>query len=146
VIVYGADDIIAQWVSLGLTGKPNNFGNSKALGVMRGDMLVAGVVYNNYQETNDGKPLLIEMTIFSVDKKWCSRHNLKQLFSYPFAQLKLERVQAICSARDEGVIMFLKKLGFTHEGKHPKAYMDGGDAMSFGMLKNQCKWLGGYHG
>lgn len=141
MIVYGADDVISEWVSLGLTGRKDSFRNSRALGVLRGDKLVAGVLFRDYQETVSGQPLLIEMTIYSVDKKWCTRHNLRSIFSYPFAQLKLGRVQAICSAHNEGVIMFLKRIGFVQEGLHPRAYMDGGDALSFGMLIHQCKWI-----
>lgn len=141
MIVYGADSAIADWVSEGLMGRKGGFSNSVALGVMHKDKLVAGVVYNNFQKKIDGSPLLIEMTIYSIDKIWCSRHNLNKLFCYPFAQLGLERVQAICSAQNSGVIMFLKRLGFTQEGVHPKGYMDGGDAVSFGMLKNNCKWI-----
>jgi len=146
VIVYGADKEIADWVSRGLGGNVGMFEPCTALGVVSRGTLSAGIVFNNYQETIDGKPLLIEMTIFSVDSSWCTRHNLRKIFEYPFAQLKLERVQAICSSHNEGVIMFLKRVGFTHEGTHPKAYLDGGDALSFGMLKKDCKWIGGQHG
>lgn len=141
MIVYGADEAIADWVSVNLTGKKGAFTPSRALGVLHEGNLVAGVVYNNYQETNDGKPLLVEMTIYSIDKRWCSRHNLRNIFAYPFSQLRLRRVQAICSAQNEGVIMFLKRIGFTHEGTHPSAYMDGSDALSFGMLKQNCRWI-----
>lgn len=141
MIVYGADKEIADWVSVGLGGKIGMFNPCAALGVLSKGNLSAGIVFNNYQETIDGCPLMIEMTIFSVDKSWCTRHNLRKIFAYPFAQLKLERVQAVCSAHNEGVIMFLKRLGFKHEGTHPMAYWDGGDALSFGMLKPQCKWL-----
>lgn len=141
MIVYGADDAIADWVSIGLTGKIGAFRPCRALGVLHKGKLAAGIVFSNYQETNGGEPLLVEMTIYSIDKRWCSRHNLHKIFAYPFAQLQLERVQAVCSAHNEGVIMFLKRIGFKHEGTHPKAYMDGGDALSFGMLKQDCKWV-----
>lgn len=141
MIVYGADDAVAEWVSLGLTGRKDSFKLSKALGVLCDGQLVAGIVFNNYQEKNDSSPLSIEMTIYSVDKRWCTRHNLRKIFAYPFAQLRLERVQAVCSAHNEGVIMFLKKIGFMQEGRHRMAYFDGGDALSFGMLKHECRWL-----
>lgn len=144
MIVYNAHEYICEWVAEGLGGRKDFFAKSVALGVIEKGKLCAGIVYNNFATDKDNKPLSIEMSIYSIDKSWCNRHNLKQLFCYPFAQLKLERVQAICSAHNEEVLMFLTRLGFTKEGYHRKAYFDGGDAISFGMLKEECKWIGGY--
>lgn len=136
MIVYGADDTVARWVSKGVSGEENIFDNYKAIGIVIHSRLIAGIVYHNYHPK-----LFIELSIYSVDKRWCNRHNLKAIFSYPFAQLKLERVQATCSAQDKGVQMFLERIGFNREGYHPKAHWDGGDAVSYGMLKPDCRWL-----
>lgn len=135
-LVYGRDEEVAEWVGKQLMKDAEAFKPCVAVGIERDGQLIAGVVYNNYQPN-----LLIEMSIFSVDSKWASRHNLKALFHVPFTQYNLRRIQALCSAKDEGVQMFLKRLGFTHEGTHPCAYHDGGTALSFGMLKQHCKWL-----
>lgn len=135
-LVYGKDEEVAIWVGKQLMRDAGAFIPCKAIGIEKNGKLTAGVVYNQYQHG-----LLIEMSIASIDKSWATRHNLKALFSYPFIQLNLKRVQALCSLKDEGVQMFLKRLGFTQEGSHPCAYHDGGDALSFGMLKHQCKWI-----
>ncbi len=136
MLVYGGDERVARWVGEKLMKDPKAFIPCMAIGIEREGKLIAGVVYNKYEPE-----LLIEMSIASVDKSWCTRHNLNALFTYPFAQLRLKRVQALCSAKDEGVQMFLKRLGFTHEGTHPCAFDDGGTALSFGMLKQHCRWL-----
>lgn len=146
MIIYGADEFICDWVSEGLAGKKGLFQNAKGLGVVEKEKLCAGVVYNNYQTDKDDNPLYVEMTIFSIDKIWCNRHNLGRLFLYPFSQLQLRSVRATCSAHDEGVKMFLTRLGFKEEGYHRQAYLDGSDAVSFGMLKEECKWIGGKNG
>jgi RimJ/RimL family protein N-acetyltransferase len=135
MLVYGHDERVAAWVGERLMRDAEALNPCKAIGIERDGKLIAGVVYNNYLGH------LIEMTIASLDKRWCDRHNLKALFAYPFTQLGLRRVQALCSEKDEGVQMFLKRLGFTHEGTHPCAYHDGGTALSFGMLKHNCKWI-----
>lgn len=135
-LVYGQDDIVAEFVGNLLMKDQEAFKPCKAIGVEHNGELIAGIVYNKYEPN-----LLIEMSIASIDKRWATRHNLRALFIYPFIQLNLKRVQALCSAKDEGVKMFLKRLGFTHEGTHPCAYHDGGVAMSFGMLKHECRWL-----
>jgi len=136
MLVYGQDDRVARWVGEQLMKDADAFTPCKAIGIEHDGKLIAGIVYNKYEPE-----LLIEMSIASLDRTWCNRHNLNALFSYPFAQLRLKRVQALCSEKDEGVQMFLKRLGFTHEGTHPCAYHDGGTALSFGMLKENCKWV-----
>jgi RimJ/RimL family protein N-acetyltransferase len=135
-LIYGQDERVAKWVGEQLMKDAEAFTPCRAIGIERNGGLIAGVVYNKYEPN-----LLIEMSIASLDKRWATRHTLRALFVYPFIQLNLKRVQALCSAKDEGVIMFLKKLGFTHEGTHPCAFDDGGTALSFGMLKHQCRWL-----
>lgn len=142
MILYGADKEVCDWVSLGLFCKAGEFSNScRALGVIKGDKLIAGVVYSDYIEKPDGTPLDIQLSIYSIDKSWASRHNLRALFGLPFTQYKLERIHTLCSANDEGIIMFNKRLGFTQEGTHRAAWPMGGDAISFGMLKSECKWI-----
>lgn len=137
MLVYGHNRELCAWASLGLFGEPDGFDEKAvAIGVIRDDKLIAAVIYSNYLPS-----ISMEMSIYSIDKKWATRYNLKRLFSYPFIQLDLKRVAAMCSASNEGVVMFLKKLGFQQEGRHPQARHDGDDALSFGMLKHQCKWL-----
>lgn len=136
MLVYGEDAILCEWASWLLYQRPDAWDNKcKAIGVIRNKKLIAVVVYSNYFGHQ------IEMTIVSLDKKWGTRHNLRAFFLFPFAQLKLERVQAVAAASNEGTISMLKRLGFTQEGYHPKAYEGGVDAISFGMLKENCRWL-----
>lgn len=142
MILYGADKEVCDWVSIGLFGKPGEWNDkSRALGVLKGQSLIAGVVYSDYIEKPDGTPLDIQLSIYSIDKTWATRHNLRALFGVPFTQFRLERIHTLCSANDEGIIMFNKRLGFIQEGVHRQAWPMGGDAISFGMLKNECKWI-----
>jgi len=127
---------IRSWVSGQLFGDCAQFDEKcTAIGVMENGKLLAGVVYSDYRPN-----LSIEMNIASVDKRWCSRHNLKIFFQYTFTQLNLGRAQATCSVMNEGAISMLLRLGFKQEGYHPQARYDG-DALSFGMLKHNCKWI-----
>ena len=136
-LVYGADKEICAWASEIIFGHSEAFDEkSIAIGVIKDGALIAAVVYNNYH-----KNISIEMSIASVDKRWATRHNLKAFFTYPFTQLNLGRVQTLCSSSDKGVIMFNKRLGFVPEGYHRKAWPLGGDAVSWAMLKDECRWL-----
>jgi RimJ/RimL family protein N-acetyltransferase len=136
VLLYGADKEVCEWVSQKLFKDHDSFGLSSAIGVVCKGKLIAGVVYNNYHPR-----LSMEMSVASIDKRWCTRHNLKAFFKYPFIDLGVKRVQTLCSAQDEGVIMFNKRLGFTLEGLHREAWPHGGDAFSWGMLKSECRWV-----
>lgn len=137
MILYGADQDVCEWVSGQLFGESDRYGdNCRAIGVVENNNLIAGVVYSGYCPNHS-----IEMSIASVDKRWCNRHNLRAFFNYPFIELNLERVWTQCSAQNEGVIMFNKRLGFSQEGFHPKGWPMGGDSLSFGMLREDCKWL-----
>lgn len=137
MLLYGADKDVCEWVSIKLFKENNRYVDTcRAIGVVEDGILIAGVVYSSYCPNHS-----IEMSVASIDKRWANRHNLKAFFSFPFIQLGLERVWTQCSAEQEGVIMFNKRLGFKQEGFHPKGWPMGGDSLSFGMLRENCKWV-----
>lgn len=144
MILFGADADVARWVAEQIAGVPEFFSPmAAAIGFLKDNQLIAGVVYDNYRETVDKKPLSIDASIASVDKRFCTRHNLRVMFAYPFVQLRLERIQLLTSVNNEGVSDFVKNLGFTLEGLHKRAYFNGDDALSWGMLREECRWING---
>jgi RimJ/RimL family protein N-acetyltransferase len=137
VLLYGADKDVREWVSQGLFDSPYAFCETDiAIGIVKNNKLIAGVVYNNYMPE-----VSIEMSIYSIDKRWAIRHNLKALFNYPFTQLRLRRVTALCSSNERDVMKFLERLGFKQEGIHREAHPQGGDSVSYGMLRNECRYI-----
>jgi RimJ/RimL family protein N-acetyltransferase len=132
-MIYGYDEIVAHWVAEQLD--VNGFGDCKAIGVGLGKDIIAGVVYHNYRP-----PLSIECSIAATNKKWASKRTLKELFSYPFIQLGVKRINVFTDIGNHPVREFLHRLGFTEEGIHPEAHPNG-DAVSMGMLKRNCKWI-----
>lgn len=140
MLLYGADDDVSEWCAKQFGQPKDYFGACRTIGIVQDDKIIAGVIYNNQKESL-GVPYMLEMTVASIDKRWATRHNLKALFSYPFIQLRLKRVNTQCDSQDGGLIMFNKRLGFKEEGRHKEAFPTGSDAISFGMLKGDCKWL-----
>lgn len=108
---------------------------------MKDGKIIAAVTYNHFRIRPDGSFLSVEMGIFSLDKAWATRQYLHAVFAYPFIQLSMERVQTACSAENGGVVKFNQKLGFVPEGYHRRAWPLGGDSVSFGMLRDECKWV-----
>lgn len=142
VILYDAHKELSDWVSLGVLGVSGVYDNSsKAIGHVKDGRLIAAVTYNNFRTRPDGSIFTLEMGIYSIDKSWATRQYLRAVFEFPFSQLGLERVSTACSAANEGVMKFNEKLGFVREGYHTGAWPMGGDSISFGMLRNQCRWI-----
>lgn len=136
-MVYGNDSQVAAWVShhLGV-----DFGLCAALGMAENDKLIAGVVFNNYQQYK-GASVSIEVTIHSLDKRWATRHSLRHIFAYPFSHLKVRRLQATVSRKKKKTRRFLERLGFRLDGIAREAWHEGGDAAVYSMLPNECKWI-----
>ena len=66
-LLVGRDDAVARWVGARLDIE--DLGPSAAIGVLRDQRLIAGVVYGDWRD----RPGSLEMTIASVDPRWCRR-------------------------------------------------------------------------
>lgn len=102
--------------------------------------LQGGVVYTSF----DG----VGVTLHSAGKTrmWLNRMFLKAVFSYPFCQLKCRRLTTIVRADNPHASVVAEKAGFKYEGRLRKAEQDGCDLIIYGMLKEECPWLGEKNG
>ena len=116
----------------------HDFGPCEALGVLDGNRLVAAVVYNNQRDNN------IEMSVAAEGRRWLFRAALFAFFDYPFNQLGLGRVTSTIpsGAATKPARKFCQHIGFRYEGSVREHYRDGRDAVIFGMLRRECRWLG----
>lgn len=143
MLVYDQPQLVAAWVALQLGWKdPAAFEPCYAIGVVRGDKPIAGFVYNNYHTDINGLPHSIELSVASTDPRWMTRQTVRAMFAYPFTHLGVKRLQAQTSVSDAGVNSIMQRLGFTREGLLRCARIEGGDAYAWGMLTNECTWIG----
>lgn len=142
MLIYGQDAQVAAWVCSQLKLRPFTDGLYRAIGIVHNGREIGGVIWHNYHEDNWGKPLLIEVTLATIDKRWANRHTIRELFAFPFTQLGVKRVQATCHRKAKHVRSTLKKLGFSYEGIVRQAHPQGGDAAHYSILRNECFWLG----
>jgi len=135
-IVYGQDERVMKWVGERLD--ETDFGpGSIAIGLERDGELIAGVVYNMYSKAS------ICMNVAAVPgKDWLSRSFLYATFAYPFVQLKCNRVTALVKMNNEISKKFVQSLGWKPEGCMRKASTDGQDMLVYGMLREECRWIG----
>lgn len=139
MLIAGQDEVVKALVSK-LTGI-NGFGPCATLAILEDDEFVGGALYSNYIESPDGEPVSIEVSLATLNKRWATKNNLRGLFSYPFIQLNVKRVQATTKAGADAVRSLLERLGFTFEGIGREAYPLGGDAAVYSMLRSECKWI-----
>lgn len=133
--LYGEDAAVARWVGDRLDIV--DFGPCAAIGFMRNDELIAGVVYNNWHHPSD--PGLIEASIASTTPRWCNRATLAVIFGYPFNQLGCRRLTATTEAKNQPVRAFLCHLGFREEGVIRQGFPTD-DAVVYGMLRGEWPW------
>jgi RimJ/RimL family protein N-acetyltransferase len=105
------------------------------MGFVHDNTLIAGVVYNNIRPPN------MELSIATSDPRWCNRGVLHAIFHYPFVQAGCGRVTAVTEATNQPVRAFLCRLGFQQEGVMRQAFPGGKDAVIYGLLRDECRWL-----
>ena len=137
MLVYGHDEEVAEWLGaqLGIA-----FASPfVTIGVVRGDQLVAAILYNQFEPPN------IHVTFATTTPRWASRQVIGRLLAYPFHELHCRRISAITRRGNRPARAFLERLGFLAEGLHPEYFPDD-DGISYGLLKRHAwKWIEDYH-
>ncbi len=132
-VLVGYDAAVTQWVSNHLSCR---FGECSALGFVLDGQIIAGVVYSNYTGHD------IHLNIASIDKRWCNRTSLRNIFAYPFLHLKCRRATVLVDEKAILVQKFVERIGFKKEGLLREGHPND-NAVVFGMLKSECRWING---
>ena len=140
--MFGADREVAEWVRRRINHMPSVDAMMPcvSIGVAKGGRFVAGLVYNNYRQTD------IQVTVAADDKRWCTREVMRKVHHYPFIQLGCLRVTCIVEEGNRPTLAFLEHWGFKREGVHPFLFPDGSAGVSLGLYRDRCRWLEAPHG
>ena len=142
-LVFGHDKEIAEFVQQRVhTPWENGFGQCTTIGIIRFRRLLGGVVYNNYHpDIGD-----ITVTFAFDDPRWATPSIMRSVCAYPFDQLKCQRVTAIVNRKNKRSRLFIEKgIGFKLEGCIRKGFGKD-DAMIYGLLRHECRWLKDHNG
>ena len=131
-LLLNRDDYVSAWLQSKIPGI--SFHDCKAIGIIKNQKLIAGVVYHNLR---DGQ---IEASIAVTAKNWANKTILYALFAYPFKQCNGHRILVTVRDNNNKSIKLAKRLGFKHEGKLRQMFPPH-DAVLLGMLRSECKWL-----
>ena len=136
IVVYDRQQRILAWVGERID-EPNFGLGSHAIGLEQNGELIAGVVYNMFTGSS------ICMHVAAIPgKRWMTREFLWRAFAYPFIQLGCNRVTGLVRVDNFAAQRFDEHLGFKREGLMRRACTDGTDMILYGMLREECRWLG----
>jgi RimJ/RimL family protein N-acetyltransferase len=140
-LLYDAHELVSAFVAERIPhmqGQP--FGKNVAIGVIRKDRLVGGVVFHTMR-VFDGKPVSIEMSGASDDPTWLWPATLRRLFAYPFIQLGCVRMTAVTGRKNKRARRVIEGIGFRLEGVVRKGIDGKEDAMIYGQLREECRFI-----
>lgn len=81
---------LEEYVSTRVWGRFREFGEGRAMGVVDDGLIIAVVIFNNY----DDETGVIEISAAADSRRWLTKYTLKELFEYPFLKLKCQAVIA----------------------------------------------------
>jgi RimJ/RimL family protein N-acetyltransferase len=138
--ILGADDAVIAWASQRLPQTPKD--RATAIGISDDGHLIAACIYNQFRRGIRGNPVDVHMTMVAEHPRWAIRSMIGILFRYPFLQLEVPRITVTIGRRNKRSRKLAEGMGFRLEGTHRRAWDGTQDAMSYGMLRSECRWLG----
>lgn len=139
-VLYGADKDIIEMVRQRIPQAHEGFGkDAVALGVVRHGKLLGGAVFDQFTEYQGQRNIVMSAAFDSP--AWCTRKTMRRLYGYPFLQLGCRRMTTITRADNVAARSADERMGFKQEGVI-RCYFPGDvDAILYGMLREECRWI-----
>lgn len=109
--VYGHDQVIAGFVASLIPHCRRGFGqHCKAVGVIRDDRLIAGIVWHNW----DPDAAIIEISGAALPRSnWLTRETIRRMYGYPFLQCGCQMVVQRTPADDTRLLGMLAAYDYS---------------------------------
>jgi RimJ/RimL family protein N-acetyltransferase len=134
VLLVHDDQRIAEWARERIPHiRETGFGACTAFGVLQDGALVGAVVFNNYRGFDIHMSAVLDAPL--------TRQSLRTLCEYAFGQLNVRRVTSITGKKNRKARRALRIIGFTEEGTCKHALDGKSDAVVYGLLRENCKWI-----
>lgn len=117
---------IYNWIKSSLKDQ-DEFNNDLTIGIYFDKKLVAGICFSVYSKYN------IYLTIYSNDKRWCSRRVINFVYEYCFNVLNRKKITCIADKSNRKIRKLLTMLGFRLEGVVKYGRLNGRPAFLFGL-------------
>lgn len=144
-LLKGDDEAVADWVAQNIPHMAGgNFGAPgayKAIGVMCSGTFAGGVVFHDFHHVG-GKWVDVRMSgAFVPGAPWGRPSILRGLFHFPFVDLGARRMTTITGKKNKAARKADEVLGFKLEGTIRHALDGKQDAMIYGMLREECRFI-----
>lgn len=134
-VLYGADAQVIRWIGQRID-QYRAIGEARALGVVKGETLVAAATYENFNGVHVESCIAAE-----PGSAWASRRVLSHLFGYPFLQLGCRAISVSVGMDNLPSVNLATKLGFKPEAIIRFAAPSGADLVVLKMMREDCRWL-----
>lgn len=139
-LVYGLDELVAHWVSE-RCGAERGFGQGyRAIGVSKGNSLIAGFVYHDWFPEFG----VMEMSLAADSPKWASRRVISALLQFPFVGCGVQRIGVMVESGNDKALRLAEGVGFEREAVLERAYGPGRDAVVLRLFRED--WEAGRFG
>ena len=134
-------DMVGQYVMEKIPGLVLTPGMFVAFMIVNDQMdFVGGVVFTNYRET-DGKPTDVEISCAAETPIAFKDDVCRAIFKYVFETAGCVRCTSITVKGNKKARDFLQGLGFQLEGNIRSGYDGRRDALIYGLLRDECRFL-----
>lgn len=118
------------------TGK--KFYSYRTLGMTYDGRLVAAILCDRFGTFDCQVHIYTEPGVV-----WATPENCRAAFAFIFELLDRRRITCETPVSNPRMIRMNHRLGMVQEGVKRKGADDGGDAIIFGMLREECNWIKG---
>lgn len=134
-VLFGADRQVAGWVSARIPDFEASM-SARALGVIKQEKLVAGVVFERWNGVHVEAAIAAE-----PGSSWADRRTLHAIFYYPFVTLDCRAISVSVPMSNLPSLNLATKLGFEPEAMIRYAAHDGSSLIVLKMFRETCKWI-----
>lgn len=137
-VLYGADEAVTKWVAQRIDGFVT-FPNSHALGIIQGEDIVAGVVFEHFNGFHcEGSMAALP------GSHWANRRTLRAIFEYPFVTMGCKAISALVPSTNLVSLNLVTGMGFQPEAFIKYAAHDGSSLVVLKMFRENCRWIKDY--
>ena len=134
-VIADKGDFITSWVCRGLGFDSDWVGEHFTIGFMVDGELIGGLIYHNIRPGRD-----VWWTLYTIDKRWCTRSVLRFMFGLAFDYYGCRRISMQTDIHNDKCQKLALKLGFEYEGVLKEFRDDGHDAVIMGITRNNCNF------
>ncbi len=136
LVIYGRRDELVEWAEKRIPGcKFRDDAQTIGLATPDGE-IIASTVFDTFSDSS-----CFVSVAADTSRNWLTRAYLYHCFAYPFIQCDFRRISCVISQSNAASLKFTRACGWAQEGIVRAGGFDGEDAVLFGMLRRECRWL-----